>query len=381
MNQKMTSSPPTVSLTAEPTASRSGILGPLAVCAIAGTLTIIVANECHRVTLVKGVNAPYFPSLLYGIASWFWWAALAFLMWGAARRWPIVLTFKWKSVTVHAVVACLVGFAHLFLLQHIIWWDSALWPSWSAAIGSYFVASLWRYGIEIVIYASIYGLAGFLFVQSRAQLTAMQRMALERQLTEAQLKALQMQMEPHFLFNTLNAITSLVAQDRNQEAMTTLAHLNTILRMTLQRKAPEKVPFAEELRVVESYLAIQQVRFAGRLEVRIDTTPDALDGLVPSFLLQPIVENAIQHGIAPLASGGLVETDVKRVGNMLWMQVRDNGCGLSGSSGTKGHGIGIRNTRERLAYFYPGAHEFHVSASADGGYQVTIQIPYERATA
>jgi LytS/YehU family sensor histidine kinase len=189
-----------------------------------------------------------------------------------------------------------------------------------------------------------------------------------------------MQMEPHFLFNTLNAITSLVAQGRSAEAMKTLGHLHTILRSTLQRKAPEKVPFADELRVVESYLAIQQVRFAGRLQVEIDTTPDALEGLVPCFLLQPIVENAIQHGIAPRASGGLVETRVKRVGNILWMQVKDNGCGPGGPL-TEGHGIGMSNIRERLAYFYPGAHEFQATGSADGGFEVTIQIPYERTTA
>ena len=162
--------------------------------------------------------------------------------------------------------------------------------------------------------------------------------------------------------------------------MKTLGHLHTILRATLQRKAPERVPFADELRVVESYLAIQQVRFAGRLQVEIDTTPDALEGLVPCFLLQPIVENAIQHGIASRASGGLVETRVKRIGDILWMQVKDNGCGPGGSS-TEGHGIGMKNIRERLAYFYPGAHEFQATVPADGGYEVTIQIPYERATA
>jgi LytS/YehU family sensor histidine kinase len=188
-----------------------------------------------------------------------------------------------------------------------------------------------------------------------------------------------MQMEPHFLFNTLNAITSLVAQGRNPEAMKTLAHLNTILRMTLQRKAPEKVPFAEELQIVESYLAIQQVRFAGRLDIKIDVTPEALNGLVPCFLLQPLVENAIQHGIAPLEEGGLIETHVKRVGDMLWMEVRDNGCGSIGSD-TKGHGIGMQNIRERLAYFYPDAHEFNAVAPQGGGYAVTIQIPYERVT-
>jgi sensor histidine kinase YesM len=186
-----------------------------------------------------------------------------------------------------------------------------------------------------------------------------------------------MQMEPHFLFNTLNALASLVAQGRNREASTTLEHIDTILRTTLQRRAPEKVPFAEELRVIESYLAIQQVRFAHRLQVKIEVSPEALEGLVPCFLLQPIVENAIQHGIAPLETGGLIETSVKRIGDTLWMQVRDNGCGLE-SSLNKGHGIGMQNTRERLAYFYPNTHEFSAVAPPAGGYEVTIQIPYER---
>ncbi len=189
-----------------------------------------------------------------------------------------------------------------------------------------------------------------------------------------------MQMEPHFLFNTLNAITSLMAQGRNKEAIKTMTYLNNILRTTLQRKAPEKVPFSEELRVVESYLAIQQVRFAGRLEVKIDATPEAMDGLVPCFLLQPIVENAIKHGISPMEAGGLIETSIKRSGDTLLMQVKDNGRG-HGNFNTKGHGIGMQNIKERLAYFYPGAYEFTAVAPVGGGYEVTIQIPFERALA
>ncbi len=214
----------------------------------------------------------------------------------------------------------------------------------------------------------------------QTQQAVLQKLEVERQLTQAQLQALQTQMEPHFLFNTMNAITSLVAQKRNEEATKVLGHLNTILRTTLQRRAPEKVAFAEELRVIESYLAIQQVRFANRLQVKIDATPEALDGLVPCFLLQPIVENAIQHGIAPMEVGGLIETCVKRVGDRLWMQVRDNGCGPTNSD-TKGHGIGMRNIRERLEYFYPDAYKFDVVVPQAGGYEVTIQIPYERAIA
>jgi LytS/YehU family sensor histidine kinase len=186
-------------------------------------------------------------------------------------------------------------------------------------------------------------------------------------------------MEPHFLFNTLNAITSLMVQGRNKEAIRTMTHLSDFLRTTLQRKAPEKVPFAEELRIVENYLAIQQVRFAGRLEIKIDATDEAMDGLVPCFLLQPLVENAIKHGIAPKRQGGSIETCVKRVGDNLLMQVKDDGCGMDSS--TQGHGIGLQNIRERLAYFYPDSYEFRAVSPASGGYEVTIQIPYERAMA
>jgi sensor histidine kinase YesM len=233
--------------------------------------------------------------------------------------------------------------------------------------------------VELVIYGFISGVCAVLNFRMQAQLALVQKLEVERQLTQAQLQALQTQIEPHFLFNTMNAIISLVAQKRNDQAMKVLDHLNTILRTTLQRKAPEKVPFAEELKIVESYLAIQQVRFAHRLEIKIEASPEALESLVPSFLLQPIVENAIQHGIEPMEAGGSVETCVKRVGDRLWLQVRDNGSGASDSS-TKGHGIGMQNIKERLAYFYPESYAFDAGSRETGGYQVTIQIPYERAT-
>ena len=343
-------------------------------------LAVITANECHYNLLLKHVHASYTPSLLYGLISWLWWIGLLLALWLPAESRSRLLRFSFSSVLIHAGLASLFGIAHLVLLQYEVRMASAHWPAWGSLYSSLRVMTPWRFGVDLLIYALIYSFSGFLHSQSEAQRAIVQGLSLERQLTQAQLKALQMQMEPHFLFNTLNAISSLVAQGRNAEAMKTLGHLHTILRATLQRKAPERVPFADELRVVESYLAIQQVRFAGRLQVEIDTTPDALEGLVPCFLLQPIVENAIQHGIASRASGGLVETRVKRIGDILWMQVKDNGCGPGGSS-TEGHGIGMKNIRERLAYFYPGAHEFQATVPADGGYEVTIQIPYERATA
>jgi LytS/YehU family sensor histidine kinase len=186
-------------------------------------------------------------------------------------------------------------------------------------------------------------------------------------------------MEPHFLFNTLNTITSLVDLGRSHEASEMLSHLDVILRRTLHQRIPGKIPFHEELRVVEGYLAIQKARFSDRLKVRIETSEEALQGLVPCFLLQPIVENAVQHGIAAMENGGMIEARIVKSGDRLRMQVRDTGAAVESS--TAGHGIGLSSTRDRLAHFYPGVHRFSAGPLSTGGYEVTIEIPYEVARA
>ncbi|ADV82402.1 sensor histidine kinase [Terriglobus saanensis] len=337
--------------------------------AVSIVLTLLMASECRSIT------AP--ASLRYGaIFSW-WWGLVALGLW-RLRLWaPSALRFTPTTVFLHLLAAVALGLLHLLVIGIV----HSLIPGWPVH-GN--VQHLWllyfdlnRFGIELLVYGFALGVTGLLFSQSQRQRDAIQTLTLERQLSRAQLKALQMQMEPHFLFNTLNALASLVAQGRNPEATKTLSHLDTILRTTLQRRTPEKVPFLEELRTIESYLAIQQVRFADRLRVEFDTTPEALEGLVPCFLLQPIIENAIQHGIAPMEAGGLIETRVERVGDSLCIRVRDNGSG-STTLLTAGHGIGLQNTRERLAFFYPHTHDFAAAPLVSGGYEVTIEIPYER---
>jgi hypothetical protein len=361
------------------TATRVKGIGLPAILAIAVALTAMSANECHSF-VVSQASAPITPSILYGFVTWFWWVGVTIVLWWCARHRPAVLQFSLAVVPFHLLAALLLAVLHQGLLEQTLRWAGTHWIAWGDLYSSLNLETPRRLGIDFVIYGFIYGVSGLLHSQSEAQRAIVQKLELEQRLSQAQLHALQMQLEPHFLFNTLNALNSLVDLGRNKEASQTLAHLNTILRSALQRRAPEKIPFVEELRVIESYLAIQQVRFADRLQVKIETTPEALEGLVPCFLLQPIVENAIHHGIAPLEAGGAIETSVKRVGDKLWMRVRDNGAGL-GQSSTKGHGIGIRSTRERLAYFYPGNHEFAAAAGEAGGFEVTIQIPFERARA
>jgi sensor histidine kinase YesM len=362
--------------------SRLSSRGALAMLLVSVVLAVISAYGCHIFLTTKGEPIPLVPSassMAYGVSKWLWWGMIACGMWFIARREPRFLKFSPKSILLQLLIGSVVCLVHLLLVQ-VVWRGGLHWNALRFVYPTTEYLTLSSFGRDLIIYGFLFGFSGFLHMQTQRQTDALLKLHLEKQLSEAQLKALQMQMEPHFLFNTLNAITSLMVLGRNKEAIKTMTHLNSILRTTLQRKAPEKVPFAEELRVVESYLAIQQVRFAGRLEVKIDATPEAMEGLVPCFLLQPIVENAIKHGIAPLEAGGLIETHVKRVGDMLWMEVKDNGSGQIGSD-TKGHGIGMQNIRERLAYFYPDAYEFNAVAPVGGGYEVTIQIPYERAMA
>ena len=156
-----------------------------------------------------------------------------------------------------------------------------------------------------------------------------------------------------------------------------LTHLNMILKSTLSRRTPEKIPLSQELETVENYLAIEQIRFADRLRIEITVEPSALNSLVPCFLLQPIVENAIRHGIAQSENEGCVEASARRVGPVLQLCVRNTGDRY-GRRNHDGHGIGLSNTRERLTHFYQDTYDMKAHALEAGGFEVAISIPYER---
>jgi sensor histidine kinase YesM len=343
--------------------------GVLAIGAIATALALTTAAECHSIF--------YPPSLLYGFVLWGWWGVIGSILWKLGPRLSPVLKFSPATVAIHLLMGTLLGVVHLLLLGSL----SFIVPEWkhSANIHAMLATllNLNRFGIEILIYGFVFGIIGIVQVQVRAQRNAMRSLELEKQLSAAHLQALQMQMEPHFLFNTLNAITTLVELGRQKEASEMLAHLNVILKSTLTRTTPEKVPLSQELEMVENYLAIEQVRFADRLRIEMKVDPSALEGLVPCFLLQPIVENAIRHGIARCENEGKVEASALREGDFLHLLIRDSGSGFNGQT-KPGHGIGLKNTKERLMHFYQDAYEMKAQPMAAGGFEVAIRIPYER---
>lgn len=349
---------------------------PLTMAAI---LAVATAIECHARAKGLGSFVSWGVSLLYGCVQWFWWALVVYLLWRSTRRWPSALSVSPRTVVVHPLIAVGAVTFHLGLLQLATQLIIAVGPDPVKAEYRELVFFCFpRFGMELLLYGLCWLACAAVYTQLAAQRDSMRSLELERQLSSAHLRALQMQLEPHFLFNTLNAVTALVELGRREQALETLEHLNTVLKLVLKRNTPNKVPLAQELELLESYLAIEQVRFADRLRVDINLDPNTLDGLVPCFLLQPIVENAIRHGIANCEDSGWIETSAQRVGTRMLLQVRDNGPGMSGRS-TTGFGLGLNNTKERLAHFYQNDYEFRTFQPESGGFQVSITIPYEKA--
>jgi hypothetical protein len=350
------------------TDGRLYLIADVVIFSLAVILALVTASECHSIT--------HIPSLFYGLVLWMWWGCIASALWRFGRRIPLLSRFSPQAIAVHILTGSALGVTHLLLLGSVgfvvpKWWlgGSAL-AVWTSEL------HINRFGMELLLYGFAVGMSGIIQVQIRARREEMRSLELQRQLSAAHLRALQMQLEPHFLFNTLNAITTLVELGRQKPAAEMLAHLNVILKSTLARDTPEKVALSQELEFVRNYLAIEQVRFADRLRIAWDVDSRALDGLVPCFLLQPIVENAIRHGIAQCEHDGFVEVSATRERDALRVRVGDSGAGRVPAH-QPGYGIGLKNTRDRLEHFYGDGYAMKAQPLSSGGFEVLITIPYE----
>ena len=200
---------------------------------------------------------------------------------------------------------------------------------------------------------------------------------LEKRLTEARLQALQSQLNPHFLFNTLNTISSLMHKDV-EAADRMIVRLGELLRSALENVGTQEVPLRQELAFLDSYLEIEQTRFGRRLRIERRIDPETLEALVPNLLLQPLVENAIKHGIEPRARAGTIEIHARRQDGRLCLEVADNGRGLR-AAGPPEEGVGLSNTRARLQQLYGAEQELVLANRPDGGLSVRVCIPFRPA--
>jgi signal transduction histidine kinase len=237
---------------------------------------------------------------------------------------------------------------------------------------------------ELVIYLVVLmaGFARVYYLQKKEQQEEAERLeeraeSLEAQLTEARLEALRMQLNPHFLFNTLHAVSTLVDRDPSG-VRRMIARLSELLRHVLDEDAPQEVPLSEELDFLNDYLEIQTIRFQGDLDTEIDVPPELHEAQVPNLILQPIVENAIKHGASQVRGMGRIEIQGRRAEDRLVLSVTDNGPGLSEP---QEEGLGLRNVRARLQELYGDDQSLDLESAPDEGTRATLEIPYHSSTA
>jgi two-component system, LytTR family, sensor kinase len=230
--------------------------------------------------------------------------------------------------------------------------------------------------LDLIVYFAI--LLGLHVVeyQRRSAQSALRKMQLQTQYVRSQLNTLRSQLHPHFLFNTLNTVSTLILKEDNQEAERMLSLLNNFLRTTAFEAGAQEIPLRDELRFIGDYLEIEKVRFSDKLEVRESIASETLDALIPGFLLQPIVENAIYHAVAVKSTQGTITITSRRDHSSLVLSVEDNGPGFVETVGKrKKKGVGLAITRERLEHLYGNEYRFLAETRPEGGARVTITIP------
>jgi two-component system, LytTR family, sensor kinase len=315
---------------------------------------------------------------LYVQMSWgYLWALATPLVLWFVRRFPIDKQNWLRHSLTHLLMSNLLTFI-VGITGHTI-----LYLNYGRAAGRpYMFQNSLRHAVNnytegIGIYLLITFLAYAYSYYQRYRQGELRASQLEAQLSQAQLQALKMQLHPHFLFNTLHSISALLHRD-TEAARKMITRLGDFLRLTLENSGTQEVTLKQEMEFLRCYLEIERIRFQDRLTTHLFVDPDALDSRLPNLILQPIVENAIRHGVAPRSTPGEIEIRAKQEGNFLRIQIRDNGPGLPMNRTVDSlfkKGLGLMNTQARLDRLYGAEHRFEIANSPSGGLAVTLVIP------
>jgi two-component system LytT family sensor kinase len=348
-------------------------------------IALIVSTASYNSTSLKTTEYHYrfLPMLGNVLISFSYVALLAPYILAFARRFSIGRDTWKRNLPLHMIAAVVFTAGHaawMILLEHpqsakdVMPMTLKYWTS----------LTLWALNQDAFdTYGTLVAIAHVWMYYERVRDREIRTSQLEGQLARTQLEMLKLQLHPHFLFNTLNAISALMHQNV-PAAENMLSRLSDLLRLSLDNVALQEVTLKSEVEFVRSYLHIEQVRFQDRLTVTIDIDPDTLDAMVPNMLLQPLVENSVRHGIARKSGAGSINIESKRLDEVIRITVRDNGPGFpavsNGNSNGHGNGkpkggLGLGNTRARLRQLYGDAHCLEVCNAPDGGAVVTLELP------
>ena len=332
-------------------------------------------------TALRGELAKDWPWVVLQVPRWLTWALVTPLIFSAAHRFPFSSDRLWRSVWTHLLIALAIAASiELVWLQITLIMQGYLEPEVLARARTnwaevYSTVVLSRLVSGAFTYAAVLGIATTLGYHRRFREREVRAAQLEAQLALAQVQALKMQVHPHFLFNTLHAITVLIREDPSA-ATRVVTRLGDLLRLTLSRATTAEVSFRRELEILTLYLEIERTRFQDRLEIAYDVQPATLGALVPDLILQPLVENAIRHGVSPNAGTGRIEVRSRRDGEWLDLEIRDNGAGLVDGVPVR-EGIGLTTTKARLERLYGDRQVLVLENLPGGGCVARIRMPFQ----
>jgi signal transduction histidine kinase len=349
------------------------VLGAATILGLFSTL------QAYRLTTLN-IKPPdiYFRDLLFlNLAYWYVPALLTPTFFRLAHRLRRRPDHWLLTLGVHAIGAGVFSVVHFACMMGV---RLAMWPGagkmptveWTAFAQRMYLTNLdWA----LMTYSAIIGLSYALAYYQESQERALKAAHLETRLAEARLRTLEAELHPHFLFNTLHAISTLV-HSKPETADRMISRLSDLLRLTFDRSGDAEVTLQEELEFLQKYLEIEQTRFQDRLTVRFNIDPETLDAEVPRMILQPLVENAIKHGVSPQIGHGVIQITSERRNGSLSIEVADNGAGLTPGARARLHdGVGLSNTRDRLSCLYGDRHTLEFSEGA-GGLAVRMEIPF-----
>ncbi len=354
---------------------------------IATLLGVFFAAQIYYSAASFDHSVSWGQALYWAFGDWYEWALLSPVIFWLCRRFPFDRQSWPKSLPVHLVVGLLLSGIHAVLCAL-----AAVLQGWVTGAPTLFSSEVHkvlanRTHFNIAVYTVIVCAWHAWDYHRRYREREAQATELAARLAQAQLQALRMQLNPHFLFNTLNTISSLMLKDVNS-ANRMIVRLGELLRLTLEISNDQEVPLRQEIEFLQRYVEIEQIRFGALLQVKMDIEPATLNATVPNLILQPLVENAIRHAIEPQTTGGQIELRCVRDNGSLLLQVSDNGQGLNSrradtaeASNQARERIGLNNTRQRLQKLYGDRQSFELVANPSGGMTANIIIPFRLANA
>jgi sensor histidine kinase YesM len=326
---------------------------------------LVFSSQLHLFAARAGGRMSWQDALLWELPRWILWAFLAPVIMRLARKYPLYRPVTARSLVFHLLFGCAMSLLHLILFV-VIFHQLRLWLGNE---GRLFDTFQFAFALDFHVGVAVY----WLLVLLRQYSDTENRVArLQAELTQAQLQALKMQLHPHFLFNTLNSISSFLRTDV-ETADEMIGQLGDFLRLTLQNPGSGEIVLEKELEFLKRYLAIEQLRFQDRLQTQFEIDADTLPALVPNLILQPVVENAVRHGISQRAGTGKIRITARRRNGQLQILISDNGPGLPEHIQ---EGIGLTATRDRLRRMYGIQGSLDLANQSEGGVVATLAIPF-----